>query len=86
MGAMLELCSGGVQPVPGYATIDMVANTIKSVGEKHIIISSDAGAPRKPIPAECTRVYGNCLISKGITTEQFDIMAKKNPAALVGLD
>jgi hypothetical protein len=86
MGAMLELCSGGVQPVPGYATIDMVANTIKNVGASSIIISSDAGAPRKPIPPECTRVYGNCLISKGISVEEFDVMTKRNPAYLVGLD
>jgi hypothetical protein len=86
LGAMLELCSGGVQPIPGYATIDMVATTIKNVGAEHIIISSDAGAPRKPNPPECTRVYGNCLLSKGITIEQFDRMTKKNPASLVGLD
>ncbi len=86
MGAMLELCSGGVQPIPGYATIDMVATTMKAVGANNIIISSDAGAPRKPIPPECTRVYGNCLLSKGISLDEFDTMTKKNPAALVGLD
>jgi len=86
MGAMLELCSGGVQPVPGYATIDMVSTTIKNIGAENIIISSDAGAPRKPTPVDSTRIYGNCLLSKGITIEQFDIMAKKNPAQLVGLD
>lgn len=86
MGAMLELCSGGVQPVPGYATIAMVATTIKAIGAENIIISSDAGAPRKPIPVECTRVYGNCLLSKGITMEQLDLMTRKNPARLVGLE
>lgn len=86
MGAMLELCSGGVQPVPGYTSIETVATTIRRIGAKHIVISSDAGAPRKPIPVECTRVYGNCLISKGITVEEFDLMAKKNPARLLGLE
>jgi hypothetical protein len=85
MGCMLELCSGGVQPVPGYATIQMVSDTMKRIGPEHIIISSDAGAPRKPVPVECTRVYGNCLLSRGITVEQFDLMAKTNPRRLVGL-
>ena len=86
MGAMLELCSAGVQPVPGYATIDMVATTIQAIGAENIIISSDAGAPRKPTPVESTRIYGNCLLSKGITHAQFDTMTKVNPARLVGLD
>ncbi len=85
MGCMLELCSGGVQPVPGYATIGMVSDTIKRIGPEHIIISSDAGAPRKPVPVECTRVYGNCLLSCGITVEQFNLMAKTNPQRLVGI-
>ena len=86
MGAMLELCSGGVQPVPGYATIQMVATTIQAIGAEHIVISSDAGAPRKPVPVECTRVYGNCLISKGITMDELDVMTKRNPARLVDLE
>ncbi len=86
MGCMLELCSGGVQPIPGYATIDMVADTIKRIGAEHIVISSDAGAPRKPVPVECTRVYGNCLLARDITVEQFDRMAKSNPVRLLGLD
>ena len=86
IGAKLELCSGGVQPVPGYTNIDTVATTIKKVGAENIVISSDAGAPSKPTPVECTRVYGNCLISKGITLEQFDIMTKKNPVAFVNLE
>jgi hypothetical protein len=86
MGAKLELCAGGVQPVPGYTTIDVVATTIKHVGAENVVISSDSGAPRKPAPVECIKIYGNCLLSKGITLEQFDIMTKKNPAEFVGLD
>jgi hypothetical protein len=86
MGAMAEFCSGGVQPVPGYATIKMNAATIKRLGAENVVISSDAGAPRKPVPVECTRVYGNCLVSEGITVDEFDIMAKLNPARLVGLE
>jgi hypothetical protein len=85
MGAKLELCAGGVQPVPGYTTIDVVAKTIKNIGPENIIISSDSGAPRKPAPVECIKIYGNCLLSKGITLDQIDIMTKNNPAEFVGL-
>lgn len=86
MGAKLELCAGGVQPIPGYTNIDTVSKTIRNIGPENIIISSDSGAPRKPAPVECIRIYGNCLLSKGITLEEFDVMTKKNPAEWVGLD
>jgi hypothetical protein len=85
MGAMIELCGGNLYPIPGTATLADYLNTISKVDVNTLVISSDAGQPRKSMPAEVLRVFTQCLMEKGIAQEQIDIMTKRNPARLLGL-
>ena len=78
-GAILELCSGTVQTIPAYTTVQVVAQTIKAVGAKHCIISSDTGSPRKPTPPETTAAYLYCLRVLGIPEDELHIMAVEAP-------
>ena len=85
MGANIELCGGNLYPIPGTANLSDYLNTIAKMDVKDLVISSDAGQPRKSMPAEVLRVFTQCLMEKGITQEQIDIMTKRNPARLLGL-
>lgn len=85
MGAFLELCGGNLYPIPGVANLDNYLETIAAVGEQSLILSSDAGQPRKSLPAEVLRVFAQCLMEKGITQEKIDRMTKDNPAWLLRL-
>ena len=84
MGAILELCSGTVQPIPGYVGINEIVETIRLVGAQNCIISSDTGSPRKPVPPETTRAYLYCLKVRGIAEDEIRMMTRDKPQALVG--
>jgi hypothetical protein len=85
MGAMIELCGGNLYPIPGTARLSDYLESIASVGVQSLVLSSDAGQPRKSTPAEVLRVFAQCLMEKGVTQEQIDIMTKTNPAKLLGI-
>ncbi|PLX66671.1 MAG: hypothetical protein C0602_11420 [Denitrovibrio sp.] len=86
LGATLELCAGNIYPIPGTARLDDYLATIEALGVKNLIIASDAGQPRKSMPAEVIRVFTQCLMEKGVTQEMIDMMIKINPAVLLGLE
>jgi hypothetical protein len=85
MGALVEFCASTVQPVPGYGRMDQVVKTMKAVGATNAIVSSDAGAPTKPMPPETLAPYLYSLTVKGISKEEIRIMSVENPARLLGL-
>lgn len=85
MGAFLELCGGNLYPIPGVGRIDNYRATVAKVGAKSIVLSSDAGQPRKSMPAEVLRIFGQCLMEKGVTQSEIDLMCKENPASLLGV-
>ena len=82
-GAMLELCSGTVQTIPAYTTVEAVARTIRRVGAEHCIVSSDTGSPRKPCPPETTRAYLYSLGVLGIPDDQLRRMTAEAPQRLL---
>lgn len=85
LGCFLELCGGNLYPIPGTARLDDYLATIEKVGCSSLVISSDAGQPRKSMPAEVLRIFTQCLMEKGISQGQIDTMTKDNPARLLGV-
>lgn len=85
MGATLELCGGNLYPIPGFGRIDDYRRVVAEAGARAIILTSDAGQPRKSWPAEVLRIFGQCLMEKGVSQEEIDLMTKRNPARLLGL-
>jgi predicted metal-dependent phosphotriesterase family hydrolase len=69
-----------------HVSMDMFADAIKSVGADHSVIATDLGQYLNPTPADGFKEFILALKSKGITDEQIDWMAKKNPARLLGLE
>jgi hypothetical protein len=84
-GAVLELCGGNLYPIPGMGRIDEYRRVVAEAGARSIILTSDAGQPRKSWPAEVLRIFGQCLLEKGVSQAEIDLMTKENPARLLGL-
>lgn len=59
---------------------------IQSVGAESFIISSDFGQEGNPDHASGMRAFIGALRSREISQQQIDVMAKQNPAKLLGLD
>ena len=66
--------------------LDDYVEVIQSVGAESFIISSDFGQEGNPDHATGMRDFIIALRSREINQEQIDIMAKYNPAKLLGLD
>ena len=61
------------------------AQAIHAVGAEHCFISSDVGQPMRPTQTEAWKEYIAGLMKAGVTAAEINIMAKRNPARLIGL-
>ena len=89
MGAYLELCGNAILPTAeegGRLKLEDYVKTIHAVGAEHMILSSDLGQPPNPVHTEGWKMYLNLLKGAGITNAEIDLMARTNPAKLLGLD
>jgi hypothetical protein len=59
---------------------------IKTIGVEHCIMSTDLGQYWNPYPAEGFRFFMAILLRNGLSPGDIEIMAKKNPSWLLGLD
>lgn len=86
MGAFIEHTVVSLLPTQfGHNVSDRV-EMIKAVGAERCIMSTDLGLSHDPSPAEGMRMFMAALLGKGVTQEEIGIMAKVNPARLLGLD
>ncbi len=69
-----------------HIPIEEFAKAIKEVGAENCVIATDLGQYMNPIPADGMKEFILALMSKGINQEQINLMAKKNPARLLGLE
>lgn len=87
-GAYIELCGNALlptQPKDGQLKVKDYVATIRAVGPEHIILSGDFGQAVNPPIAEAWKLYLAILKKAGVTDREIDIMARKNPAELLGL-
>ncbi len=61
------------------------ARAIKAIGAEHFILSSDLGQTENPTPMDGYRTLMAGLKKEGLQDDQIDLMARKNPARLLGL-
>lgn len=89
LGAMLEFCANQVLPtVPADTRIQMedFVKAIRAAGPEHCILSSDLGQPVNPVHTEGWKIFLDMLRKAGITEGEIDVMARRNPARLLGLE
>ena len=83
-GAMMELDWLAVYTNPEL--LKDYVEVIQSIGAEHFIISSDFGQAGNPDHATGMRQFIKALIEAGINQAQIQMMARNNPATLLGLD
>ena len=83
-GAIMELdwlaVYSGNLPLEDYVT------AINELGEFAFVMSSDLGQAGNPAHADGLRAYIRAMRDAGISTDAIDVMARRNPARLLGLD
>jgi hypothetical protein len=89
MGAYIELCGNALLPTHAKDRQIPVAEyvkTIRAVGPEHTILSGDFGQVANPPHAEAWKQFYDIMRNAGVSSAEFDLMAKKNPATLIGLE
>jgi hypothetical protein len=95
LGAFIEHCYIGAflgpeSPAPRFrgwrgASVEAMASAIKAVGASQSILASDMGAAPLGVPADGFAAFVERLGALGISEAELDLMARRNPAALLGL-
>ena len=85
MGALIEFVGGNIGDADGKARMDRFADAIKKIGPQFCILSSDLGQKGNPLPAEGFAAFIGAMKAHGLTDQQIDQMARRNPAQLLGL-
>lgn len=96
MGAAIECCwsnylskSGKLSEPknPGsLMTMAGCAHVIHTVGAAHFILSSDLGQVGYPLHTDGLRMFIAALRANGLNDQELDLITRKNPAKLLGLD
>ena len=81
-GAIMEL----VYPGGRRFTIEDYVEVITAVGAQHFLISSDLGQYLNPLHTDGLKAFITALREQGISESDIDMMARRNPARLLGLD
>ncbi len=85
-GAQIELsyltCGGALATEPP----EKIAAAIRAVGPAHCVLSTDYGQKKNVVPVEGFRRFFCDLLACGISAADIELMACRNPAALLGLD
>ena len=85
LGAYVEFAYNVLIGSDPAHTIPEYAAAIRAVGPDHSILSSDLGQAGNPLHPDGLAAFFKALREQGFTEADLDRMAKKNPAALLGL-
>lgn len=86
LGAFIEFVGGNPTGGGAAARLDATAAAIRAVGPQFVIASSDLGQVGNPLPPDGLGAFLAALRARGFTEAEIDLMARRNPARLLGLD
>jgi len=96
MGAYIEHCylshlMGPAAPAAGFRSrkgvpMDDFVKAIKEVGAGRTVVATDLGQTHNPTPVDGMREFILQLMKRGVTEAEMDLMTRKNPARLLGLE
>jgi len=91
MGAVIECCwqpggLAGAKTTVNPVSVEAFVQAIRAIGAEHFIIDSDLGQKNNPLHPEGMRAFIAALMSGGLSRHDIDLMARQNPAKLLGLD
>jgi ABC-type molybdate transport system substrate-binding protein len=85
LGAFVEFVGGNIGDADGKARMDRFADAIKKIGPEFCILSSDLGQKGNPLPTDGFAAFLGAMNARGLTDQDIDRMARRNPAQLLGL-
>ena len=85
LGALIEFVGGNIGDADGKARMDRFADAIKKIGPEFCILSSDLGQKGNPLPTDGFAAFLGAMKARGLTDQDIDRMARRNPAQLLGL-
>lgn len=85
-GAYLEHCFAATTPRFFNARVQDVYEVIREAGPERCVIATDLGQIGNPSPVEGLRTFIVELMNLGMTREEIDVVVRRNPAKLLGLD
>ena len=85
LGAMLEYVWCNATPFYDRQSPRVYFDAIKEFGAPNIVMSTDYGQPVNPSPVDGMRDFIITMMVMGVSQDEIDIMAKKNPAKLLGI-
>jgi len=89
LGGYVEFVYGGTLEKGSKLTLEKYAEWIKAVGPEHCILSTDLGGARpypRPMPTAGMLEFMTRLHALGISVADINLMAKTNPAKVLGLE
>jgi len=89
LGGYVEFVYGGTLEKGSTLTLEKYAEWIKAVGPQHCILSTDLGGARpypRPMPTAGMLEFMERLHKLGISVADINLMAKTNPAKVLGLE
>ena len=85
LGALVEFVGGNIGDADGKARMDRFADAIKKIGPEFCVLSSDLGQKGNPLPTDGFAAFLGAMKARGLTDQDIDRMARRNPAQLLGL-
>jgi hypothetical protein len=82
LGALLEL----VYSPFSDDQLRKEADAIRTIGASSFVISSDLGQPQNPLHTDGLLAVYKGLMARGISAADIEMMSRKNPARLLGLE
>jgi hypothetical protein len=89
LGAYIEFCGKALlptQPKDGQTPVAEYVKAIRAIGPELAILSGDFGQAVNPVHTEAWKQYLDIMRRAGFTPAELDVMVRKNPAALLGLN
>lgn len=85
LGAFIEFVGGNINDADGPARLTRFADAIRAIGPEHCILSSDLGQANNPLPTDGFGAFLQAMQARGLSAGDIDVMARRNPATLLGL-
>ena len=87
LGAIINHCVAPCYPNPLRDSLNprVIADSIRDIGAKYCVLSSDSGNIHGPSPLEGLRAFCEMMKTAGLSKKEIEIMIKENPAEILGL-
>jgi hypothetical protein len=85
LGALIEFVGGSVTGTGAADRMDRFADAIRRIGARSCILASDLGQQGNALPPDGFGAFLVALRSRGFSEGDLALMAKQNPAMLLGL-